>query len=455
MYSSKHELPYDVTDPEDIKRYAKQLVGKTFSDITVDSPGEYLSGCPQNKGHLGQYIEKNFFLYEPNSSRDADFKEAGLELKVSPVKYLKSGKLRAKERIVLNIINYMEIIKELWATSSFLQKNSHLLLIFYLFEKDKDRNDYNINLVTLWDYNDKKDLIIIKQDWETIVGKIRDGKAHELSEGDTIYLGACVKGVDGKTQRKQPFSKKLAKQRAFSLKQKYVNYIISTSSEVEPAIKTIDDFADNRTFEDIILDRLEKYKEMPIANIHELVGDNLNNRAKNYYASLAARMVGIKKNRIEEFEKGDISIKTIRLNNNGNPKEDMSFPYFKYKDIVGEDWDDSTLMKLLDRKFFFMVFQFDGDKILRFRKGMFWNIPYEDLKEVENVWRETIRRIMDGRADELPKKSENRVSHIRPHARNAQDTCETPYGQHLVKKCFWLNAKYLKEQIEIDDLKYS
>jgi len=452
MYYSEHELPYDVTDPEDIKRYAKQLVGKTFSDITVDSPGEYLSMCSQNKGHLGQYIEKNFFLYEPNSSRDADFKEAGLELKVCPVTYLKSGKLRAKERIVLNIINYMEIIKELWATSSFLKKNSHLLIIFYLFEKDKDRLDYNINLVTLWDYNDK-DLIIIKHDWETIVGKIRDGKAHELSEGDTIFLGACTKGVNSKTLRKQPFSKIFAKQRAFSLKQNYVNYIISASSEVEPAIKTIDDFVDNRTFEDIILDRLEKYMGMAVANIHGLVGDELNNHAYNYYASLAARMVGLKKNRIEEFEKGNIEIKTIRLKVNGTPKESMSFRYFKYKEIVEEEWDDSTLLEYIDKKFLFMVFQYDEENVLRFRKGMFWNIPYEDLKEVENVWHETIRRIMDGKADELPKISENRVCHVRPHAKDKNDTCETPDGRQLIKKCFWLNAGYLKEQIEIDNLK--
>ncbi|MCK5343439.1 MAG: hypothetical protein KAR20_08545, partial [Candidatus Heimdallarchaeota archaeon] len=407
MYSSKHELPYDVTDSEDIKRYAKQLVGKTFSDITVDSSDEYLAGCSSNKGHLGQYIEKNFFLYEPNSSRDADFKEAGLELKVCPVKHLKSGKLRAKERIVLNIIDYMGIVKEVWVSSSLLKKNSRLLIIFYLFEKDEDRLDHKIHLVTLWDYNDKKDLIIIKQDWETIVGKIRDGKAHELSEGDTIFLGACTKGVNSKSLRKQPFSEILAKQRAFSLKQKYVNYIISASSDIEPAIKTIDDFADNRTFEDVILSRLDEYKDMLVVDIHELVGDGLNGRAKNYYASLAARMIGLKKNRIEEFEKGDIKIKTIRLKNNGVPKEDMSFPYFKYIDIVKESWDDSTLIELLDKKFFFMVFQFDDENVLRFKKGMFWNIPYNDLKEVENVWRETINRIMDGKADELPKKSEN------------------------------------------------
>ena len=33
------------------------------------------------------------------------------------------------------------------------------------------------------------DLEIIKKDWELIKQKIANGKAHELSEGDTFYLG--------------------------------------------------------------------------------------------------------------------------------------------------------------------------------------------------------------------------------------------------------------------------
>ena len=34
----------------------------------------------------------------------------------------------------------------------------------------------------------------MKQDYNKIVAKILDVKAHELSEGDTQYLGACRKG---------------------------------------------------------------------------------------------------------------------------------------------------------------------------------------------------------------------------------------------------------------------
>ena len=50
-----------------------------------------------------------------------------------------------------------------------------------------------IKLVDDWKFSEE-DLKIIKHDWNLINGKILKGKAHELSEGDTFYLGACTKG---------------------------------------------------------------------------------------------------------------------------------------------------------------------------------------------------------------------------------------------------------------------
>ena len=49
----------------------------------------------------------------------------------------------------------------------------------------------------------------------------------EISEGDTMYLGACTKGPTAeKSLRSQPFSDIKAKQRAYSLKQSYVSEIL-------------------------------------------------------------------------------------------------------------------------------------------------------------------------------------------------------------------------------------
>ena len=56
---------------------------------------------------------------------------------------------------------------------------------------------------------------------------IKDGRAHELSESQTMYLGACPKGATKATSMlEQPFSNEPAMRRAFSLKQSYMTQII-------------------------------------------------------------------------------------------------------------------------------------------------------------------------------------------------------------------------------------
>jgi hypothetical protein len=126
----------------------------------------------------------------------------------------------------------------------------------------------------------------------------------------------------------------------------------------------------------------------------------------------------------------------------------MSFLYFDYNEIIKEEWESSSFLELLEKRYFFMIYQYDNNGLLHFINGMFWNMPYEDIEEAKKVWEETVKRIKEGRAEDLPRKSENDYCHVRPHARDSNDTCDTPYGNPVVKKCFWLNAKYLKGQIE-------
>ncbi len=195
-------LPYDKTDKKSIIAYAKQLKGKTLRekcDVSIET--HTYSG----KGNLGQILEDFYFFYKPNSNAEPDFPEAGLELKLTPLKQLKNDEYRSKERLVLNIINYLEVVKQDFETSSFWKKNANLLLLFYLHSAGGDVLDYVIKLVEGWSYP-STDLEIIKQDWELIQQKIKNGKAHELSEGDTFYLGACTKGGKGGNYRKQPNS---------------------------------------------------------------------------------------------------------------------------------------------------------------------------------------------------------------------------------------------------------
>lgn len=457
---------YNIYSARSIINFAKKLKGQTLREACgkeIEKHGY------KGKGNFGQILEKFYFGYEPNSDAEPDFKEAGIELKSSPLKTLKNGEFRSKERLVLNIINYLEVHKEDFETSSFWKKNAHLLLVFHLHDRDLDLLDYIIKLVGGWKYPEE-DLKIIEHDWNFINQKIKDGKAHELSEGDTFYLGACTKGSTAlKSFRNQPFNDEKAKQRAYSLKQGYVNHIIANIAKEESDVygKIINraDILDKlQSIEDIVISKFEPFYGKTAEEIENDLSLNLNQKAKSYFANLTNAMLGIELGKkIEEFEKADIRVKTIRLNENNLPKEHISFPTFEYKELVETDWEDSDFKNVLESKFFFVFYQYENGN-LKLRKVKFWNMPYSDIKEAKTVWDNMIETLQKGeivrevtengiRKTFFPKKGENRISHVRPHARNAADTYELPVVDKLTglteftKHCFWLNASYVKNEI--------
>lgn len=441
------KLAYDQTDPKSIEEYGKRLVGKTLRQAL-----ERLSVVHdyRGRGAFGQFLESYYFGIHPGNSSEPDFKGAGVELKSFPLMNSKKG-LIAKERISLGMIDYMSLPSEQWETSAFRRKNSDLMLIGFLHEEGADFLDYLVKIAKLWEFTDE-DIEIIKEDWNKIVAKVRDGKAHELSEGDTLYLGACTKGADSTGRREQPNSNELAKPRALCLKQAYVNAIIGrTLTGAERVVKDVGQLKKTASFEDLVKARFDRFVGKTIGEIHATLGHGAipQKISKSHYATLARRMMDVRGQKIEEFEKAGIVMKTIRLEKSGKPKESMSFPAFKYKELVKETWDESMFKEMLEQRFFFVVYQKDDKGLHHFKRVKFWTIPHYDLEvEVKHVWEETIHRIKAGKAGTLPSQKENSVSHVRPHARNSKDTDESPDGNWLVKKCFWLNSGYIARQLE-------
>jgi DNA mismatch repair endonuclease MutH len=223
--------PYNENSKQSILEYAQQLEGKTLrevlsNNIIANMPTDELG----NKGRYGQKIERYYFGYATNSNASADF-PCGLELKATPLRVLKSGKLAPKERLVCNIINYLNIVNEKWETSSFLEKNLDTLIIRYIDPIDKnisqlDYKIFNVNIHNIFSKNDDGEQF--KKDWNFIVDKIKKGEAHLLSESDTTYLGACTKGsTAAKSLRQQPYSDTFAKQRAFSFKTQFMRELLN------------------------------------------------------------------------------------------------------------------------------------------------------------------------------------------------------------------------------------
>lgn len=435
--------PYDEKDPKSIECYAKRLVDKSIRDLVAIDPGRKYRG----KGELGQLLEDIYFEYTPNSISEPDFAEAGVELKTTPLKIV-NNRYVSKERLVLNVINYSNESKVRFEESSFWKKNSVLLLMFYLHENGKLPIDLIFKICRLWKFPEA-DLKIIRDDWSKIVQKISDGKAHELSEGDTLYLGACTKGsTAAKSYTTQPYSLNPAKRRAYSLKSRYLNSIIDESllAESEPVIKSDSELTPERTFEEHVIDRFAKFYGYTEVEIAVEIGISLPTSKHKLYV-LARSILGVSKDRIQEFEKANVEMKTIRLEESGALKESMSFRQIQFAEIVNEVWENSYWLETLTKRFFFVVFQKDNAGALRLKKVMFWAMPVTDLEIARKFWEDTKAKILANDFDHFIKASENPVCHVRPKGRDSYDLMATATGLMKKKKSYWLNAQYIKKAI--------
>jgi DNA mismatch repair protein MutH len=286
-------------------------------------------------------------------------------------------------------------------------------------------------------------LPIIKDDWERIRETVRSGKAHELSEGDTNYLGACRKGAGGmnETLLIQPHSSTGAKSRAFSFKPTYINKLIEGQTEEAGKLGV----SNSMSFEEATRLRFEPYIGKTIDEISVDIdyfkrGPN----HKGFLRDVAVRILLAGKKSVSELDKAGIEMKTIRLKADGIPRESMSFPGFKFLEIVNEKWEESNFCDKIEKKFLFIVFRTDASGVERLERVKYWNMPYKDRMEAKRVWEDTKRRVKID-ATNLPGQSESRVAHVRPKGRNGQDTLPTPQGGQYLKQCFWLNNSYIGE----------
>ena len=445
---------------QEIELISKSAIGKSVNDI-LNEEIVTVEDKDANKGGLGQLIEKYLFGMDNNSDSEPDFMPAGIELKVTPYKKIKGDKLSAKERLVLNIIDYMTEYKNTFRSSHFWYKNNKIQLLWYLWEANKDKKDLIITHEKLLELEKNEDLKQIEEDWNFIINKIREGKAHEISEADTMYLGACSKGANALSTREQPFSDIPAMQRAFCFKNSYMTQLvrkyIGDYSNVEKILKGTND-----TFNEFVLNIIAKYKGK---SQNELMKEfNIDTKAKNVNSMLISRMFNVKSklSETEEFQKAKIIPKTIRIEENGRIKESISFPYFKYTEIVNQDWETSDLREELETtKYMFFIFKMKNGEYI-FKGIKLWNMPEIDIEtSVMEMWKKTYNTIKTGnivksiengiRKTNFVGMSENNVCHVRPHGRNASDVCKLPVADKLTgateytKHCFWINNNYIRK----------
>ena len=485
-YTSK----YDRTNEESIISYAAKLVGKSFEDVIIENAtgnrekALRVYGNMARKGGLGNLLEEVYFGYKANSVQGADFKEIGIELKVSCYEINKNGELRAGERLVLTMIGYDSPVEDDFYQSHAWEKMRKILLIYYFRNKALNSSLlYKIGYTKLFS-PPEKDLIIIKSDYDYIIGMIKDGRAHELSEADTMYLGACTKGATAaKSTVPQFYGKHTpAMKRAFCFKGSYMTYVLNNyvvGHDVESdnsIIKDVDDVR-NQSFGNLLIHRLQKYRGTIDTKIAEQY--DINTANKGYRALLVYAMLGVTGNKAEEFQKANIEVKTIRLSKNGRNPEHFRLHDFKFKDLANQEWEESDLFEHLEStQFLFVVYQETDDGIV-YAGSQLWHMTSEQLEIVHQGWEAVKRKLNEGvtlslevKADgnevvhnDLPGVSDNPIFHIRPHqtqthyrfhdgsehGKGTMANCdELPDGQYMPGHSYWLHSKFIKSMLNKD-----
>ena len=455
-------LPYDKTSAKSIFEYSKGLLEKTLRDFVWDG---YIP--KSGKGSLGQMVENIYFFLETNSNPASDFSEAGMELKCTPLNKSKLDEYRIKERLVCNMINYCEVVKDDFEHSHFYLKCQLMLLLFYLHQSNCDKLDLEFIFSVLWKLPEK-DLLIIKHDYNVIISKIKQGRAHELSEGDTMYLGACRKGQKGDSLMKQPNNPDIdAPRRAFSLKMAYMravlDYVVKSGKNAVSNVEGVKSelvsvkALKKQSFEDILLKRFTPYLKMPFKKIARRKNVDISNNPKNKFAMVANAIASsadcFNVNRSEEFLKAGLTMKTIRVQANGIIKEAMSFENIDYIEVAEcENWFESRLYELFSSRFMFVVFkeQNTGKEDYMLDDIFFWTMPQQDLEYAEIYWNHIKDNILADHISEEYwwKGADKKKFHVRPKAQKAINLAPTPNGKSAKKYCYWFNNDYVREIVD-------
>ena len=454
----------------------KKINGKTIGE--VDSSN--LLSNSKNKGAIGQVIQK-YLGKDLDNDKGMDFPEAQLELKVTGLLSYENkskGAYHAKERLILSDINFNKDYMESFEDSHVIKKCNDMLMTCYKFIKPSGKEKPHYGSFPIVDSFimslSEKDKMILKHDYDFIMDKIKAGLADQISESDTNYLATCTKAADSTIRTTQPFSSTPVKPRAYAFKSSFLTYLINKYISNETYESVIDKANKYKAFdlEEYVLDELKKWfgkTEKQLKKELKVTTD-----AKNRYSVYADRIFKVSSlEDSEEFQKADISVKTIRIQKSGNIKEKMSFPQMDFEEVASTPWETSNVREYFaEKRFLFLIYK-ETNKGYVFDNAFFYNFTdsiidefigytYKKTQEVLNngtIVKNRELKLINGEYKLIHSTyfvgiKENPICHVRPHARDFKDQAPLPVQDQLTgytsyeKQCFWIDTRFIKAIVD-------
>lgn len=439
----------------------KQIVGKKLNEFL----NFHTTVAKGNKGSIGQLFETQIFNKKLDNLSEADLEffideyhqellehyktNIKVELKVTAAKQLKNGKFRAKERLVLSLIDYMMDYPEELKDSHLYSKIELMLIIYYLYDPNLTKEEYH--LLASFFYNmSKHDISIIEEDYKIIISKIKNGEAHLLSGADTFYLEACTKASSGSVTRSQKYSEIPAKQRAFALKNSFMSTLLNNNLNDKPEI-VHDEKNDLMHIKKVLDGMIGKTYNSLKAEYAPNIGN-----PKNEKAIVFRKALGVKTNSLDDlslFKKANVQFKTFNITHTLAPSDGVNYFSLNWNDFDTDAWEESRLFEVLNTKFFYCYFQKNKEtKELTFAGYKFHGFTEEEIDAAKRDWTKVCNLYLSGADIEenlhTLKQSQNELFYVRTKGENKEKS-QRVYnnGQTIKGVAWWINNKWLKNNV--------
>lgn len=348
----------------------------------------------------------------------------------------------------------MQIINEEFEFSKLLFKNKKILIIWYRYEENTNYADMEITDYQLYDLSQDEE--IIKNDFYIIKDMVVKGEAHNLSEGQTSYLGACTKGASSKDRIPQPNSTETAKPRAFCLKNSYMTGIFRAllfGNQINTEIATF------KTIEEYLFNILKYYMGKTQLEIYNMItGEDYTNKIpKNISKMISDRLIGKDeelKNKNELFKKTTYIIKNLPVYPTNEPVERMSFRNLKISEFE-KSWEKSDWKQYFEEVTLLVIcFEAENNKIKngyrKLKEIKTISFTDKDLENIKKAYEMVQYAIKNEDIDLLPYPNsyENQIIEIAPKGVKGDDAYHNFFKNNTTKTTFMLSKDFLEEKLK-------
>lgn len=348
----------------------------------------------------------------------------------------------------------MQIINEEFEFSRLLFKNKKILIIWYKHEENKNYADMEIMDYQLYDLSQDEE--IIKNDFYIIKDMIVKGEAHNLSEGQTSYLGACTKATTSADRTQQPNSVEPAKPRAFCLKNSYMTgifRILLFGNQINT------ETASFKTAEEYVFNILKHYLGKTQLEIYNMIkGKDYSNKIpKNISKMISDRLIG-KDNELEDknelFKKITYVIKNLPIFPNKEPVERMSFRNLRISEFE-KNWEESDWKQYFEEVTLLVICYEAKDKTVKngYRTLKVINtisFTDEDIEQIKKAYEMVQKAIRNNDISLLPYPNsyENQIIEIAPKGVKGDDAYNNFFKNDTTKTTFMLSKNFLEKKLK-------